>query len=439
MGRIVIELTDRCNLRCRHCFSGRHGGRGWLDMATLENILEEAQALGYEELAYTGGEPTLHPAFPTFVAKTAAAGYRFGMVTNGWTFRRHYKRLAAHRPLMQGVTFSLDGASAETHDRLRGEGSFRRVLQAASLCVMSAIPFAFNMVVTRESRHEIATLVGLAGSLGSLGVRFGHFIPTGRQASEGLALDWQERVTVETIIKDLQAQASCAVALAPGHRTAELFPCGPLNDQEFNIDWRGNVGFCCHLSGQSDHLTEKTIIGNLKAQPVGRASGSPDRAPNPLSAGEAGAQGEEPARCSRRLALRLLSATLWRERWGVGVDRHAIGDQAIARRCLKAILPSRIGRVVMPDLNDHFQCNEEVILTELEGGEAVLLHLGTRKYYSLNETGVTIWQGLHEGLNLKAIVEALESVYEVDREHAIRSVTALVDELTAEKLIESVT
>ena len=46
------------------------------------------------------------------------------------------------------VTFSLDGAHEATHDRLRGTGSFRRVMRAASLCVVKELPFSLSMVVT---------------------------------------------------------------------------------------------------------------------------------------------------------------------------------------------------------------------------------------------------------------------------------------------------
>ncbi len=91
----------------------------------------------------------------------------------------------------------------------------------------------------------------------------------------------------------------------------------------------------------------------------------------------------------------------------------------------------------MLDLKAHFRCDAEVILTELEGDEAVLLHLATRKYYSLNETGVSIWEGLSEGLSLQAIVETLEARYEVDSERAGRSVISLVEEFLSEGLVES--
>lgn len=44
-----------------------------------------------------------------------------------------------------------------------------------------------------------------------------------------------------------------------------------------------------------------------------------------------------------------------------------------------------------------YQVDPDVIVTELQEGDAVLLHLGTRMYYSLNETGLNIWRHLENG------------------------------------------
>jgi MoaA/NifB/PqqE/SkfB family radical SAM enzyme len=271
MGRIVIELTQRCNLRCTHCPDGRHGGHGDLPLEVIETVLREAQAHGFEELAFTGGEPTLHRQFFEVIAQAAEAGYRFGFVTNGWNFPRIYSRLLPYRAQLAGITFSLDGATEATHDVLRGKGSYRRVLQAMSVCVVNALPFTLNMVLTRCNAAEVEALVELAARLGSRGVRFGPLMPTPHTGERGLALTLAERRALEQRIRDLQRNALVAVALAPGYYTPELFPCGPLQLQEFNIDWRGQVTLCCHLSGYGERAGDGDVVGHLSAIPFAEA------------------------------------------------------------------------------------------------------------------------------------------------------------------------
>jgi len=63
----------------------------------------------------------------------------------------------------------------------------------------------------------------------------------------------------------------------------------------------------------------------------------------------------------------------------------------------------------------------DVIAAHLEG-EAVLLHLGTKQYYRLNETSAAIWKGLERGLDEPAIVAELTREFDVAAETAEREV-----------------
>jgi hypothetical protein len=92
----------------------------------------------------------------------------------------------------------------------------------------------------------------------------------------------------------------------------------------------------------------------------------------------------------------------------------------------------------MPHLNHKVRPDPDVVLTELEDKEAVLLHLGTKMYYSLNETGLRIWQMLSLGLTLGEISGRLQSEFDVAPEKANESVINLINELISEKLVEVV-
>ena len=79
--------------------------------------------------------------------------------------------------------------------------------------------------------------------------------------------------------------------------------------------------------------------------------------------------------------------------------------------------------------------DQNVVFTEMENGESVLLNLGTSEYFSLNETGTLIWHGLSSNLNLSDIGEELEKTFDVSKEQATQYVINLVDELVSEKLV----
>jgi len=84
--------------------------------------------------------------------------------------------------------------------------------------------------------------------------------------------------------------------------------------------------------------------------------------------------------------------------------------------------------------NDKATPDSDVIVTELDG-EAVLLNLDTKMYFSLNATGVTIWKLLDEGLTLGQIGERLFQEYDVTPEKARQCVVDLVDQLNDEQLV----
>jgi MoaA/NifB/PqqE/SkfB family radical SAM enzyme len=228
VARLVIELTNRCNLRCLHCFTERHAATGDLPLPILDTVLHEGKTCGIDHLAFTGGEPTIHRQFSEIIRRVCEAEYTFSLVSNGTNFAQIMPLLQQHRHWFAGVTFSLDGAYETTHGRLRGAGSYRRVMRAASLCMFNDLPFSLNMVLTTQNQREVEAMVRLATRLGSRGVRFGHLMPTPETALQGLDLAPHERQETEAVIWRLQQQTPIFVGMAPGYfSAAPFFPCAP--------------------------------------------------------------------------------------------------------------------------------------------------------------------------------------------------------------------
>ncbi len=90
----------------------------------------------------------------------------------------------------------------------------------------------------------------------------------------------------------------------------------------------------------------------------------------------------------------------------------------------------------MIDHDQTFKTNSDVVVTELDGeNESVLLHLGTKKYYTLNQTGVRIWQMLGEGYKIDEVTQKICAEYEVSSASAERSVSELIQKLLKEELL----
>jgi MoaA/NifB/PqqE/SkfB family radical SAM enzyme len=86
MNLAYLVLENRCNLTCPYCFYVQRGDR-WskdrMELATVEMVVEQLAAIGYGGIAFTGGEPTMHPDVVRCVSAAKSAGMQVWLATNG--------------------------------------------------------------------------------------------------------------------------------------------------------------------------------------------------------------------------------------------------------------------------------------------------------------------------------------------------------------------
>ena len=87
-------------------------------------------------------------------------------------------------------------------------------------------------------------------------------------------------------------------------------------------------------------------------------------------------------------------------------------------------------------LTQRVQPHPEVVDTELDEEGAVLLHLESQIYFSLNETGTLIWKAMKQGLTLQEICQRLQDEFDVTADQAEQSVLALTRDLAEQKLVQ---
>ena len=139
-------------------------------------------------------------------------------------------------------------------------------------------------------------------------------------------------------------------------------------------------------------------------------------------------------------------ATICRQR-AIESSVESLKHGIIRRACIASVI-SRGGqrkRAVLrwqsgaPDKAETWQHTQslphpDVVDTELDGNETVLLHLGTKRYFSLNATGSVIWRAVKAGRTRDEIVRMPVERYDVSPEKASRSVTTLLDALQEQRL-----
>lgn len=124
-ANVFFHILTQCNLRCRHCYiNPQQHGTERLSLETMNAWLATmARRAPGANLIFLGGEPTLHPDLAAAVHTASDLGYgSITIDTNGYLFHQILDRITPEQ--VNFISFSLDGASPETNDPIRGKGSF---------------------------------------------------------------------------------------------------------------------------------------------------------------------------------------------------------------------------------------------------------------------------------------------------------------------------
>lgn len=268
--RLGFELTNRCNLDCVHCLRGTEAPRRDLSFDLIRRTLEQGRRLGLDQIAFTGGEPLLHPRFDEIIRLTAELGYPFSLVTNGVLLPRRLALFAepAVKAKLKRIALSVDGADAATHDAVRGAGSFKQVMSAIAACRARELPVRMKLTVTKKNLDQVEKLALLAAHLGMQGLEVSHLHPTPDNLAAGLMLDPADWRRVEARVERLSRELKVLVSMCAGAYDPCAFAlCAALDMTELYVDVRGRLCLCCMLPGVrgSDPAAESDVAADLEA------------------------------------------------------------------------------------------------------------------------------------------------------------------------------
>lgn len=266
---IGIELTRHCNLRCAHCFRADLDKVSEIPFATVEKILVEAKRYHRPHIALTGGETTLHSRFREILDLIVAHGYTFHFVTNGYNHQKIFRSLYDLFPNRQwvGVSVSLDGATPETHDAIRGRGSFARALATIAIGRMHEKEIVVQMVVHRGNRAEVEHMALLCSKLNATRLHIAHAQPTPHLLKHGLMPSPQEYRQIEREVGDLQQRFKMPIILSAGfYDQTPLAHCRFLKLGGLNIDHQGRLTTCCQLSNLEGGSGQEDIVADLATE-----------------------------------------------------------------------------------------------------------------------------------------------------------------------------
>jgi radical SAM protein with 4Fe4S-binding SPASM domain len=192
---LYLRITEQCNLACTYCMVNAGTSRKVMDMDTVKKALDEASAWGSPFVHFSGGEPLLHPDFPSILNEAQKKGFDIGLATNGLLLTEAMVEQLSQVSL-NACLINIEGEKG-VHDTLRGKaGAYESALRAFHLLeahgLISTVIIA--TVLTTENYENVFDLTKMLEDYPIKEYRLATLMPAGRAKNNTLPMkkkDWE--------------------------------------------------------------------------------------------------------------------------------------------------------------------------------------------------------------------------------------------------------
>ena len=266
MKRLGIELTDRCNLACRHCLREINHDRKNIPTELLLRTLFEAAKSGIHDVVFTGGEPTLHPDFSLLVQHAIAQRLTVTVISNGQSPDPLWDALQ-YEAVKNGLTvaLSIEAADEASFEAVRGTRSYRRFMSTVLGLKARGARTRFSVTLGPWNRHQWVPILNLASRLWIDSVSVATYQPTAHALQAAASVDELRAFHAE--IESAAENATIPVTLSYEPLTdAATHLCSTLALHDLNLNHHGQFTFCCQLSSlyKSPH-PEAVVVTDLES------------------------------------------------------------------------------------------------------------------------------------------------------------------------------
>lgn len=198
-----IEITARCNLRCRYCYFFNNPAVEYRDLPSDEwlKFFDELGSLGVMRVTLAGGEPFIREDLSILLDGIVRNRMRYSFLSNGGLITDGIAEVMARTGRCENVQISVDGSSAKVHDTCRGQGSFDGAIRGIRILQRHGIRVSVRVTIHRHNVHDLENIarflleeLGLpgfstnaAGYLGTCCVNADNLLLTVEERKEAIA------------------------------------------------------------------------------------------------------------------------------------------------------------------------------------------------------------------------------------------------------------
>src|SRR5262245_13424063 len=154
----IVYITDRCNSRCVMCDYWQYG-QTFMSLEQARALAQEFDQLQTRWVLLSGGEPLLHPQWDEIAKVLSGGKRRLWLLTAGLALKK-YADIAAR--LCQKITVSLDGATPEIYQAIRGLNAFDEVCAGVRATVERNNQVSLRCTIQRRNYRQLPELIELA-------------------------------------------------------------------------------------------------------------------------------------------------------------------------------------------------------------------------------------------------------------------------------------
>lgn len=205
---VVWNMTQRCNLKCVHCYAHalEEDGQDPISTAQAKVMIDDLAQFGAPVMLFSGGEPLVRADMPELAKYATSKGMRAVISTNGTLITREKAKILKDVGLSY-VGVSLDGGEA-VHDDFRGvKGSYKKALEGLDYCREEGIKVGLRFTINKRNAAEVPKIFTLMKEREIPRVCFYHLVYSGR-GSELIKEDLshqETRAMVDLIMDETRA------------------------------------------------------------------------------------------------------------------------------------------------------------------------------------------------------------------------------------------
>jgi MoaA/NifB/PqqE/SkfB family radical SAM enzyme len=274
LGSIIISPTVECSESCDLCYNREeiHPESGHvLDGQVLDRVVGEAKELGAYRVSLIGGEPLL--VWRSLVALIEKHDdVLFTVLTNGLLLDDEMAGAFAALGNVE-LSFSVDGL-CQSHDAVRGRGTFDRVLDAMRLYRDAGGMLLFSPTVTAANHRELLgdEFLDLMSGCGAYMGYFHHYDMVGGQAEPKHLLTPSQLAWMDDRIREIHAAGTLSIL---SNVVTDLLTGGCKAVREFvHVNHKGQVEPCCMVPFAADSVVDKPLVEVLRSGFFGRLEGT---------------------------------------------------------------------------------------------------------------------------------------------------------------------